>query len=158
VKSIRIFIALLSLVVMVGCATGPKYTPAPAAPEGSATIYFMNSSYGGVVSPLKSFCVNSVKIGSIGFGGYTWITAKPGDYVIGIAGMSGCPEDYGNAKGKLKINTTIESGGIYIVEYKTVDMGVLVETTLEITDFEDGGIHKKRLQGSRYSESLVNSI
>ncbi|WP_075188201.1 hypothetical protein [Teredinibacter haidensis] len=150
---------IIFALALLGCATGPKFKPAPAAPEGYATIYFLNFSFDGLAYPPRLFCANSEKVASLRFGGYTSITAKPGEYIFNLGGiLNGCLEDYINAKSEYKISGDVKSGGIYIVQFYSVDSGNYITYNMQFGKFEEKSTPKERLQNSRYNQPLRDNI
>ena len=81
-----IAVATLSLTCLLGCTVGrlssksPKFTPAPAAPQGYATLYIFRvwNEAGSAVWPITF--LNDVKVADVEVLSYTYVYLRPGDY------------------------------------------------------------------------------
>ena len=78
------------LVVVSGCATGPKFKSAsasfPTVPPGSARIFFyrnLNGGFGGALQPAVN--LNGQKIGNAVPGGFFLVDRPPCDYEVTTA-------------------------------------------------------------------------
>lgn len=109
-------IALLAIAGLTGCTTiGAPYTPAPAAPEGKALVYFMRSSVGFGNFWSTVFSVNDTQVVSLYDKGYSWIHLDAGYYKI--SGGTHLRNDY------LKFFLPIRAGGEIYIEYNQTPAG-----------------------------------
>ena len=103
----KIFLLIL-MFSLVSCATGPRYVPAPKAPEGKALVYLMRDSisYGGGYR--TRYSVNDRIVAALYDRGYTWIYLDEGDHKIKV----------GN---EISIRLKVESGETHYVMYSQIN-------------------------------------
>jgi len=132
----------LCLMLLMGCAMGPKFTQAPPAPEGKCTVYLMRSKGPGDWWP-TTFFMNDVKVVSLQDKAYSWIHLDPGRYKVSAGWMVGKSLNLGG-------DFNIEAGGTYYIEY-TNDFEPAART--EIVRLLPRKTGASQIQDYKYSEA-----
>ena len=104
----RVLLYFLILTMLVSCAVGAGYAPAPEPPAGKALLYLVRSAvtYGGGYR--TEFSANDRIIASLYDGGYSWIYLDAGSYKLKA----------GNADLNFKVD--LVAGETYYIRYRQV--------------------------------------
>jgi len=103
--------SLIFMLSLVSCATGPRYVPAPKAPEGKALVYLMRDSitYGGGYR--TRYSVNDRIVAALYDRGYTWIYLDEGDHKIKVGS-------------EISIRLKVDSGETHYVMYSQANKAI----------------------------------